>query len=177
MNDDNLILEEPSEKHREAALAFKQEFLDAGEMVINGSALLDQMDFDEWLANCARNANPETVRDDWTVATTCFAVRVCDGAIVGIIDIRHSLATDFLAQYGGHIGYSVRPTQRRRGYATQMLALALDRCRKLGLSAIRIGCYASNEASIRVIEANGGTLAEEKPYLDGIPMRIYAITL
>ena len=177
MNENRLILEEASEKHREAALAFKQEFFDAGETVINGSALLDQMDFDEWLANCIRNSDPATVRDDWAVASTFFAVRPSDGAVVGMIDIRHSLATDFLKQYGGHIGYSVRPTERRRGYATEMLALALERCRELGIASVRLGCYASNEASIRTIMANGGTLIEEKPYLDGIPMHIYSITL
>lgn len=175
--DDRLILEEAAEKHREAALALKQEFLDAGETVMNGSALLDQMEFDEWLANCARNSSPETVRDDWAVATTCFAVRANDGAVVGMIDIRHSLATDYLKEYAGHIGYCVRPSLRRRGYATQMLALALEKCRELGIPTVRLGCYASNEASIRTIMANGGVLTEEKPYLDGIPMHIYEITL
>ncbi|MBE6473483.1 MAG: hypothetical protein E7Z99_07955, partial [Coriobacteriaceae bacterium] len=53
---ERLALEEAAEKHREAAMALKQEFLDAGEPVMNGSALLDQMEFDEWLANCARNS-------------------------------------------------------------------------------------------------------------------------
>ena len=84
-NENRLVLEEASEKHREAALGLKQEFLEAGETVMNGSALLDQMEFDEWLANCISNGNPETVRDDWAVATTYFATRVCDGAVVGII--------------------------------------------------------------------------------------------
>jgi predicted acetyltransferase len=58
-----------------------------------------------------------------------------------------------------------------------MLALALEKCREFGLSSIRIGCYESNEASIRTIKANGGVLVEEKPYLDGVPMHIYSITL
>ncbi len=172
-----LILEEATEKHREAALTMKQEFLDAGETVMNGSALLDQMEFDEWLANCARNSDPETVRDDWAVASTYFAVRTSDGAVVGMIDVRHSLATELLAQYAGHIGYCVRPTERRRGYATEMLALALDQCRELEIPVVRLGCYASNEASIRTIKANGGVLVEEKPYLDGIPMHVYEIVL
>jgi predicted acetyltransferase len=174
---ERLVLEEAAEKHREAAMALKQEFLDAGEPVMNGSALLDQMEFDEWLANCARNSNPDTVSSDWAVATTYFAVRASDGAVVGMIDVRHSLATDYLKEYAGHIGYSVRPSLRRRGYATQMLALALEKCRAFGVPVVRLGCYASNEASIRTIEANGGTLVEEKPYLDGIPMHIYEIAL
>ena len=174
---ERLVLEEAAEKHREAAMALKQEFLDAGEPVMNGSALLDQMEFDEWLANCTRNSSPDTVSSDWAVATTYFAVRASDGTVVGMIDVRHSLATDYLKEYAGHIGYSVRPSLRRRGYATQMLALALEKCRAFGVPVARLGCYASNEASIRTIEANGGTLVEEKPYLDGVPMHIYEIAL
>lgn len=177
MEHGELILEEVSEKHREAALEFKREFFDADETVINGSALFDQMGFDEWLANCRRNSSPETVSEDWAVATTFFAVRKDDGAIVGIIDVRHSLATDYLVEYAGHIGYSVRPSMRRRGYATEMLGLALDYCRELGIPAVQLGCYTSNEASIRTMKANGGVLVEEKPYLDGVPMCIYRIAL
>lgn len=173
----SLTLEVVDEKHREEALAFKQEFFDAGERVINGSALLDQMDFDEWIANCRRNGNPDTVRDDWAVATTFFARRASDGKLIGIIDVRHSLATDFLAEYAGHIGYAVRPSERRKGHATEMLALALDYCRELGIPEARLGCYTSNEASIRTIRANGGVLVEEKPYLDGVPMCVFAINL
>lgn len=59
MSDERIHLELASQEHRQAALAFKQEFLDAGETVINGSALFDQMDFDEWIRNCQRNNRPE----------------------------------------------------------------------------------------------------------------------
>lgn len=177
MSDERIHLELASQEHRQAALAFKQEFLDADETVINGSALFDQMDFDEWIRNCQRNNRPETVREDWAVASTFFGVRDSDSAIVGMIDVRHSLATPFLQQYGGHIGYSVRPSERRKGYATAMLQLALDFCRSLGLQEVRIGCYSDNTASIGVITACGGMLAEEKPYLDGKPMRVYRILL
>lgn len=177
MDENRLILEEASERHREAALDLKREFFEAGETMMNGSALLDEMEFDEWLARCIRNSSPETVQDDWAVATVYFAVRVSDGKVVGMIDVRHSLATEFLRQYGGNIGYCVRPSERRRGYATQMLALALGKCRELGLSEVRLGCHASNEGSIRTIKANGGVLVEEKPFFDGIPVHVYSIRL
>lgn len=177
MPEERIHLELASRKHRQAAIAFKQEFFDAGETVINGSALFDQMGFDEWICNCERNNHPETVREDWAVASTFFGVRDSDGAIAGMIDVRHSLATPFLQQYGGHIGYSVRPSERRKGYATAMLQLALDFCRSIGLDAVRIGCYSDNAASIGVIIACGGALIEEKPYLDGKDMQMYRITL
>lgn len=176
MEDICLIRPEPAD--RAAAEAFKQEFFDNGESVINGSALFDQMDYSSWLALVRQNSNAATVRDDWVVASTFFARRKTDGKLVGIIDIRHSLGQPFLAQYGGHIGYAVRPTERRKGYATQMLRLALTYAKEeLGLSRVMLGCYTDNEGSNRTIVRCGGRLMETKPYTDGKPMHIYWITI
>ncbi|MCH5185528.1 MAG: hypothetical protein J1F64_05315, partial [Oscillospiraceae bacterium] len=71
--DDIIRLEQAALSHREAAEEMKREFFSCGERVINGSALFDQMQFDEWLANTNRNHDPKTVRSDWAVATTFFA--------------------------------------------------------------------------------------------------------
>lgn len=135
------------------------------------------MPFDEWLENTDRNYNPETVRSDWAVATTFFAVRRSDDKILGMIDVRHELTIPFLQEYGGHIGYSVRPTERRKGYATRMLKLALSYCRSIGISVVRLGCYTDNKASVCTIERCGGVCIEEKPYLDGKLMFIFQIEL
>lgn len=172
-----LELQLPSERHRQRAAEFKQEFFDAGERVINGSALFDQMHYDAWLANTVRNSDPKTVQDDWVVASTFFAVRASDNRIIGMIDVRRSLDSDFLANYGGHIGYAVRPSERRKGYATQMLQLALSYAKTIGLAKVMLGCYSDNAASVKTIKRCGGVLAESKPYLDGKPMQIYWIRL
>lgn len=124
-----------------------------------------------------RNTRPETVREDWAVATTFFAFRLSDGKLLGMIDVRHNLAVPFLKEYGGHIGYAVRPTERRKGYGVRMLRLALDYCRALGIQAARLGCYSDNIPSIRTIERCGGVRMEEKKYLDGKPMDLYEIPL
>ena len=153
----------------------KQEFFDSGENVINGSALFDQMSFDEWLENTDRNHDPKTVRSDWAVATTFFVVRQSDGKMLGMIDVRHELTVPFLQEYAGHIGYAVRPSERRKGYATRMLKLALSYCSSIGIPAVRLGCYADNKASIRTIERCGGVCMEEKPYLDRKPMFVFQI--
>lgn len=174
---EGIRLVHPTAAHRRAAEDFKREFFDNGEEVINGSALLDQMDYEEWLEHVRRNSNPRTVQPDWVPADTFFAQRERDGRIIGIIDIRHSLGNDFLARYGGHIGYAVRPGERRKGYATAMLRLALEHARKLGLPRVMLGCYADNLASKRTIVKCGGVLTEEKPYADGRPMEVYWITL
>ncbi len=84
---------------------------------------------------------------------------IVSGEIVGNIRLRHRL-TPALERLGGHVGYDVRPSRRGKGHATAMLALLLERARDLGLARVLITCDADNAASARVIEKNGGQLAE-----------------
>ena len=83
------------------------------------------------------------------------------GAYLGRLAIRHRL-TPHLLEYGGHIGYDVRPTARRRGHATAMLAAALPVANRLGIDRALVTCDTTNVASRRVIEANGGVLEDER---------------
>jgi predicted acetyltransferase len=78
-----------------------------------------------------------------------------DGRLVGTIRVRHRL-NDRLWQNGGNIGYDVRPSMRNRGYATRMLALALEEAFALGLDWVLLTVDPGNRPSIRVIEKNGG---------------------
>ncbi len=174
---DVIELKLPALEYESRAEKFKKEFFDRGETVINGSALYDRMDFKEWLISTKNNANAQTVSQNWVVATTFFAIRKSDERIIGMIDIRHNLSKDFLAQYGGHIGYAVRPSERRKGYATQMLQLALNYVQSIGLQKVMLGCYSDNAASVKTIVKCSGILTETKPYADGKPMNIYWIVL
>jgi predicted acetyltransferase len=72
-----------------------------------------------------------------------------------MLQVRHRL-NDFLEKYGGHIGYSVRPSERRRGYAKEMLKMALPFCRQIGIDKILITCIDGNIGSEKTILANGG---------------------
>jgi predicted acetyltransferase len=80
--------------------------------------------------------------------------------VVGTSRLRHFL-TPALADIGGHIGYDIRPSARRRGYGTRLLALTLERARALGLDRVLLTCSTDNVGSARVIERNGGVLASQ----------------
>ncbi len=159
-----LQLQLPTLEHKKAAEDFKKEFFENGETVINGSALLDQLEYDEWLEYNIKNRDKSTASPNWVPATTFFAVREQDNKIVGIIDIRHNLDNKFLSEYGGHIGFSVRPTERKKGYATEMLKMALIYAKTLGLQKVMLGCFSDNIASIKTIVKCGGILTETKVY-------------
>lgn len=173
----DIKLELPEERHRERAEEFKAEFFREGEMEINGSALLDKLDYSRWLEHTTRYRDETTAGDDWVTATTFFVVRETDDKIIGMFDLRHNLDNAFLAEYGGHIGYAVRPSERRRGYGVAALELTLKYAKKLELKAVMLGCFSGNAASARMIESVGGKLAETKPYFDGRSMNVYWIEL
>lgn len=174
---ERLKLVQPKPEHQRIAEEFKKEFFYNREYVINGSALLDQMEYADWLRHLSNNSNPETARKDWVTANTFFAVRDSDGKLIGIIDVRHSIDNEFLTQYGGHIGYAVRPSERQKGYAAEMLNLALEYAKEIGLNKVMLGCYADNLASKKTIIKCGGKLTETKLYTDGKMMEIYWIHL
>jgi predicted acetyltransferase len=167
----------PSKEHKNAAIAYRQEHFDFGEDIINGSALFDKIDsYEEWLLYIKKISNKETVQPDWVVSSVFFGIRESDNKIIGIIDIRHYL-NDLLSKYYGHIGYSVRPSERQKGYATQILSLAIDYCKNLKLKRIMLGCYSDNIASIKTITKCKGILERDFLYLDGKPMSVFWVEL
>ncbi len=144
----------PTIEMKQAALEFKQEFFDNGEKVINGSEMLDNMDsYEEWLASITNNQSTDTVNPNWVVTDTFFAV-AGNEKIVGIIDLRHTL-NDFLKDFGNS-GYSVRPSERKKGYATKMLAMIKDVAKEAGMTKLQLSVERDNEPSLKTIIKNGG---------------------
>jgi len=91
---------------------------------------------------------------------------------LGAITLRHSL-NDFLLRAGGHIGYSIRPSARRRGLATWALAEVLTEARGLGLDRVLVTCGDDNLASARTIEKNGGVLEDVRATGLGLTRRYW----
>jgi len=167
-----ITLKRPVKEYESEAKAFKQEFFNNGEKTINGSELLDQMDsYDKWLKSVVDNTSPDTVNHSWVITDTYFAFDDND-RIVGIIDLRHEL-NEFLKDFGNS-GYSVRPSERRKGYATEMLKLIIDRAREIGMDRMQLSVEKSNEASIRTITKNGGKY-ERSFFFEGEEADVYMI--
>ena len=154
---------------KEDVMAYRQEFLDAGAERIEGSGGLSKVtDYEGWIAEKVRAQS--VAEDGWVRHTTYFAV--VGGEIVGNVNIRHELNEE-LRFDGGHVGYAVRPTKRRRGYATQMLGLALEKCRELGIDRALVTCVKENVGSAKTILNNGGVLDSEFVDADGVVSQRY----
>jgi len=154
-NMENLVkLVRPSMKHKEDALAFKQAFFDNDEMVIDGSELLDRKQtYEEWLAYVDEIKDLQEIRSK-SVRTDTFFALDRNNQIVGIIDLRHEL-NDFFKDFG-HCGYSVKPSERRKGYASQMLHLVCLIAKESGMKKLQLCALRSNVASVKTIYKNGG---------------------
>src|ERR1700757_1479632 len=124
---DRLILVKPSEQSKDDVLAYRDEFIQSKDSMHGSGDLENAASFEEWLRKACNNENEKTVQEGRVPASEYLAVRESDGRLVGMMNIRHRL-NDALRFEGGHIGFSVRKSERRKGYATQMLREALSIC-------------------------------------------------
>ncbi len=159
----------PSKDLENQLMEYRQEFMQYNEKIkkdknnINGSCSLHRFDlFDEWLDRVNICATDESLSPYKTIASTFIAVRKSDNKIVGTIQLRHTLTKE-LRDDGGNIGYAVRPSERRKGYATQMLYLVLEFCKELGLDKVLLDCDETNIASEKTMIKCGGIFDRKQP--------------
>lgn len=145
----------PSMAYDKEIQAFRREFLESdGSM--DGCGSLRRFDNTrDWLDQIESLKRVETTPPHLVPMTQYIYVRESDNKMVGVVQIRHYF-NEFLEKYAGHIGYSVRPSERRKGYATQMLKLVLPECKALGIDRVLVCCVQDNEGSRKTILNNGG---------------------
>lgn len=153
----------PNPKYKDKAMRFINEFYEY-DSEINGSGGLDRYlkdgTYEEWLEKVTADIDIANIPSPRVPALTYFYIRDDDDEIIGMINLRLAL-NDFLREEGGHIGYCVRPTARRRHYATDMLDEALRVYDTLCINEVIISCDKSNIASAKVIRNCGGELSAE----------------
>ena len=149
------FLVEPCEEYAEQIAEYKQAFLDADSSMDGCGPLRRCEDPLTYISECRKYTSPETLPEGLVLATQFFYIRKSDNRLVGMIQVRHYF-NDWLSKFGGHIGYSIKPCERRKGYATSMLRAILPYCKDLGLDKILITCIDGNIGSEKTILNNGG---------------------
>lgn len=132
---------------------------------------LDYRDFERYLAELEVKDDKQGLVPD----STFFCLDEERDIFVGAVNIRHYLNEGLLLN-GGHIGDGVLPSERRKGVATQMIALALEECKKLGIDRVLMVCDKENIGSAKSIQRNGGVL-ENEVIVDGVTEQRYWIEL
>ncbi len=157
---DEIIIRKPTIEDEEAILDMVKEFREH-DSVLNGHGGIDRFaTYKEWLEKLSLYENEKTVPEGRVPATQFVTVRVVDNKIVGLVNARWKL-NSFLKIHGGHIGDSIRPTERNKGYATEQIRLVLELFKNRGVKKVLITCKKENLASERTIVKNGGVLENE----------------
>ena len=167
----------PTEEYKEQIEEYLKEHFENGEYELAGDGGLDRIkNFDDWLLKIKRDLSEEIIKENRMPATLFLGVRKSDNKVIGTIQIRHRL-NESLLKNGGHIGDGVRPSERRKGYATEMIRLALEECKKIGINRVLMVCFKDNIGSAKSIINNGGILENELPTEDGKIDQRYWISL
>ena len=132
----------------------------------------DHHDFDNYLNNLETKEETDT----WVPDSVFFLLDIDRNILLGAVNIRHWLKGKLL-RTGGHIGDGIRPSERKKGYATEMIRLALIECKKLGLDRVLMVCERNNIGSARSIIKNGGILENEITNPDGTVEQRYWIEI
>ena len=151
----------PCKEYEQKAIDYLQEF---GGAAVHGTGALDrylqQESYGAWLQHVRAQADIANVSKGLVPDFTYFYLRQEDSRIVGMINLRLYL-NDYLRREGGHIGYSIRPSERCKGYGTRMLREALAFFQPLVGGPVFISCSRGNPASAKVIQNCGGVLEAE----------------
>ncbi|MDR7317229.1 GNAT family N-acetyltransferase [Brevibacillus nitrificans] len=168
-------LVEPSMHYRESYLAFYREWKESQEPIVPWVVDKDPSDLAAYLQYLEAEKSEEKLQPGWVANSTYWLVDE-EEQVVGAVNIRHSL-NEKLLNTGGHIGYGVVPSQRKKGYATRLLAQSLQKTRELGLTRVMVACDEGNIGSEKTIVKNGGVFESAFIEEDGNVVRRFWIEL
>jgi predicted acetyltransferase len=145
----------PTVAYRDAYMAYYQEWIASGEDIVPWVVERDPSDFEAFVDFLFAEDSEEKVTTDGFVPHSTYWLIDSEEQIVGAVNIRHRLNQKLLEQ-GGHIGYGIAPSHRRKGYAAVQLAESLKVIKALGVCRALLVCNADNVASERTILGAGG---------------------
>ncbi|MBS4174592.1 GNAT family N-acetyltransferase [Bacillus sp. FJAT-49736] len=149
-----VTLIKPTSEIKNEYLSFYQEWKDSGENMVPWVISKDPSDFNAMVQSLIDAEKGENLPANWVPDSTYWLVDK-NNRVIGVVNIRHDL-TEKLFRIGGHIGYGIRPTERRKGYATKLLALSLEKVKELSITKVLITCDENNIGSAKTILNNGG---------------------
>ncbi|MFD3216091.1 GNAT family N-acetyltransferase [Bacillus sp. BR_7a] len=171
----NVSLLTPTTDLQDEYLDFYNEWKDSGETMIPWVISKDPSNFPAMVQELLDAHNGVNLPESWVPDSTYWLV-TDNNRIVGAVNIRHSL-TEHLFNAGGHIGYGIRPSERRKGYATKLLELSLEKTKKLNITRALVVCDEVNTASEKTILHNGGVRDDDFIEEDGNVVRRFWIEL
>jgi predicted acetyltransferase len=154
----NIHLQKPTLDHEAEIRMYVEEFLAAADkrQIPGAGGVEDASSYSEWVLAKDKLEYRGNISEDGVLATQFIALDTED-RIIGFIQLRHRL-NESLRNIGGHISYSIRPSERRKGYGSEMLRLCLGEAAKLNITSVLVTCDATNAGSEKVIRTNGGIL-------------------
>lgn len=144
-------LRKPTIEDKVKLMDYIMEHYKNGEMSISASNGMPTMPYEEWLEKLKQDELGNN--EDWGISETYILED--ENIVLGMLNIRYTLSSEKAEKYG-HIGYGVRPTKRKKGYATYMLREALIKCKKKNMTEVILGCYEDNIGSNKTILNNNG---------------------
>ncbi len=168
------FLVEPTQEYKREYLEMIAEWRNTKEKMVPFVLRSDPTDYETFLMEMEDLKTGRNLTHLKVKSSTFWLVR-SDRTVLGAVNVRHELSQRLL-EVGGHIGYGIRPSERKKGYASRILALGLEEARKLGIRRVLVTCDKENTGSAKTIMKNGGVLESEAD-LDGIPIERYWIEL
>lgn len=172
---ENVYLIKPTVDLKSEYLSFYQEWVDSGEAMVPWVIGKDPSNFQEMIQSLLDAEKGVNLPVNWVPDSTYWLVNE-DRKVIGAVNIRHRL-TENLLDCGGHIGYGIRPSERRKGYATKILALSLAKARELSIQKVLVVCDKENLASEKTILNNSGVADTDYVEENGNIIKRYWIEL